>query len=98
MELLENIKTLTNKTDDRLISLILFKTKLEIENYIDKEYVDKYDNLLIDMVVFKLNRLGTEGLVSQSYSGVSESYLDDYPKYIINQLEKIKKGKGWGML
>lgn len=95
-DLMKELKLLTNKTDENLISLILNKSIKEVEIYTNQKYNEKFSNVVVDIAVIKLNKLGTEGLVSQSYSGLSESYIDDYPTYILNQLNKLKKG--WGML
>lgn len=95
MELLEQIKLLTNKTDDKLIKLLIDRTKVELSTCLRKEYSDKFDNVLADMVIIKLNRLGTEGTSSQSYSGVSESYLDQYPDYIKKQLDALGRKVGF---
>ena len=54
-------------------------------------------SVITDMVVYKFNRLGTEGLDSETYSGVSYHYTSDYPDYILSALDTIKKsqkGKG----
>lgn len=45
------------------------------------------------MAVVRLNRINTEGLASQSFSGVSESYIDGYPADIINILDSKRKIK-----
>lgn len=95
-DLIEEVKLLTNKTDENLISLILNKSIKEVEIYTNQNYNEKFNNVIVDIAVIKLNKLGTEGLASQSYSGASESYIDAYPTYILNQLNKLKKG--WGML
>jgi hypothetical protein len=45
------------------------------------------------IAVIKLNRTNTEGLASQAYSGVSESYIDGYPaeiQAVLNRKRKIK--------
>jgi hypothetical protein len=45
------------------------------------------------IAVIKLNRMNTEGLASQSYSGGSESYVDGYPAEIIALLNRKRKIK-----
>lgn len=46
-----------------------------------KEYVEQHLAItIVDIAVLIYNRIGTEGLVSQSVSGMSESYMDDLPK------------------
>lgn len=91
MNPLEQVKLLTNQTNEALISLTLDKARQEIEGYLKREYVPAFDNVLVDIAIVKLNRIGTEGLVSQGYSGVSESYADQYPAYILRQLEGFRK-------
>ena len=103
MEILEQIKLLSGNTNEALISLIIDKTIIEISDYTKMDFDicnERMTNVLVDMAVVKLNRFGTEGLSSQSYSGVSESYIDEYPHYILKQLNSIKysKNKKWGIL
>ena len=100
---LEQIKLLSGNTNEALISLIIDKTMIEISDYTKMDFDicnERMTNVLVDMAVVKLNRFGTEGLSSQSYSGVSESYIDEYPHYILTQLNSIKysKNKKWGIL
>ena len=100
---LEQIKLLSGNTNEALISLIIDKTMIEISDYRKMDFDicnERMTNVLVDMAVVKLNRFGTEGLSSQSYSGVSESYIDEYPHYILKQLNSIKysKNKKWGIL
>lgn len=48
---------------------------------------------ILDIAVIKLYRLGTEAVTSQSFSGVSESFLTDYPAHIISTLKRFRKIK-----
>lgn len=41
--------------------------------------------------VIKYNRRGTEGANSESYSGISESYIDGYPAEIKAALKRWRK-------
>ena len=50
-------------------------------------------SVINEMVVVKCNRQGTEGLQSQSFSGISDSFLDGYPINIINQINGFRKVK-----
>lgn len=103
MDILEQVKILSSNTNEALISLLIDKTKIEISEYTKISFDENnaaMQNVLSDIVVIKLNRIGTEGLSSQSYSGVSESYIDEYPQSIIKQLNSIKysNSKKWGIL
>lgn len=101
MTTIEKIQLLTNNSKEDLISLMIDKAKAEIESYINKTYVDDtMENVLIDMVVIKLNRRGAEGISSQSYSGTSESFESEYPAYVLRQLDRLKFSgrKRWGLI
>lgn len=95
MSLLEQVKLLSNNTNEPLIDLLINRTKVELSTYLKRDYTDKFDNVLVDIVVIKLNRIGTEGVVSQSFSGASESFLDGYPDYIMKQLNALEKKVGF---
>lgn len=95
--MLEEIKVLLgdaaeNYTDAQ-IDLVYNQSLLEIEDYCNREADAVLEMMARRITVIKLNRTNTEGLASQSYSGVSESYIDGYPddiKLILNRKRKIK--------
>lgn len=81
-----------NYTDEQ-ISLCLKMALAEVEAYCNRE-VDPVLELMAEKIaIIKLNRLNTEGLASQSYSGVSESYMDGYPAEILSVLKQKRKIK-----
>lgn len=89
MTQIANIKALSNSDDDTLIQLLIDKTQLELLEITKlEEYDAALDNVLEDIVVVKLNRRGNEGLSSFGVSGMSESFIDDYPDHIRRQLRK----------
>lgn len=94
MELLNNIKLLAGINDDNqndLISLLIFITREEIVSK-TKANPDKIpDSLLIQMVVIKYQRRGSEALTNASYSGDSETFNNSYPKYILDAIEELKR-------
>lgn len=97
--MLEEIKLLlgdaaANHSDAR-ITLAYKMALAEVEDYCNREVdADITLKFMVERIaVIKLNRLNTEGLDSQSYSGVSENYLDGYPADIIAILNKKRKIK-----
>lgn len=96
MELVEQVKLITGNSNDSLVSLMLDKTKAEISTYLKSDYDTAFDNIAVDIAVIKINRLGSEGLASQSFSGAGENYIDGYPQEILMQLNSLKKK--WGLL
>lgn len=78
---------------DAQISLCYKLALAEIEDYCNREADLSLELIAEKIAVIKLNRMGTEGLASQSYSGVSESYIDGYPaeiQAVLNRKRKIK--------
>lgn len=95
--MLEEIKLLLGDAapnySDALISLIYKQTIAEVEDYCKREVDITLEYAAQHITVIKLNRMGSEGLASQGYSGVSESYLNDYPediKKILNRKRRMR--------
>lgn len=79
-----------NYSDD-LIELTLKQSIIEVEAYCNSDLDAELELIAQRIAVIKLNRIGTEGLASQSYSGVSESYTDGYPADILAVLKRKRK-------
>ena len=67
-----------NYTDEQ-IELCLKQSIVEVESYCNRDLDAELSLIAQRIAVIKLNRINTEGLLSQSYSGTSESYVDGYP-------------------
>lgn len=78
---------------DAQIALCMKMALAEVEAYCNREIDPVLELMAEKIAVIKLNRLNTEGLASQSYSGVSESYLDGYPAEILSVLKSKRKIK-----
>lgn len=86
---LEIIKGLTDYTNEIMINIYIDKVQDEIKDLCKLDAYDvALDNILVDMVIVKLNRKGNEGLANISMNGMSESYMTEYPFYITNRLKK----------
>ena len=94
--MIENIRLMlgnsaSNYTDAQ-INLAYRRAVMEIETYCKRELDIELSMVAEEIAVIKLNRMNTEGLSNQSYSGVSESYIDGYPdniQKILNSKRKI---------
>ena len=75
------------------INLALKMAISEVEEYCNRELDAALELVAEKIAVIKLNRINTEGLASQSYSGVSESYIDGYPQEILAVLNRKRKIK-----
>ena len=63
----------------------------EVEAYCKRPLDYELEITAQRIVVIKLLRMNTEGLASQSFSGVSESYIDGYPADIMATLNRKRK-------
>jgi hypothetical protein len=95
--MIEDIKILlgdaADNFNDSLINLCIRQATAEVESYCNRELDTELEIAVERIVILKLNRINTEGLQSQSYSGVSENYIDGYPAdllAILNRKRKIK--------
>ena len=78
---------------DELIGIALKRSMAEIEGYCNRKLDYELEMCAVEIAIIKLNRLNTEGIASQSYSGMSESYESTYPAHIqkiLNRKRKIK--------
>lgn len=95
--MIEDVKImLGNAADnfsDSLINLLITQTTAEVEAYCNRALDEELTVSVERLVVIKLLRIGSEGLNSQSYSGISESYVDGIPadiQAVLNRKRKVK--------
>ena len=103
MLLLNRIKTLLGITDnDELIYEIIELTKSKILNYINKEELPiELEFILIELAVERYNRIGSEGIASESVDGKNVSYDDsfeNYKTYLDDYIFRNNKNKGFKLL
>ena len=95
--MIEELKVLlgdaANSYTDAQIGLCLKLALAEVEAYCKRDIDYELEIAVLGIAKIKLNKLNTEGLASQSFSGVSESYIDGYPddiKALLNRKRKLK--------
>lgn len=95
--MLEEIKLLLGNAaenfTDAQINLCYKIALSEVEEYCNREADTALELAAERIAIIKLNRLNTEGLASQGFSGVSESYIDGYPSDIVALLNRKRKIK-----
>lgn len=95
--MLDEIKTLLGDAaanySDAQISLCLKMALSEVQAYCNRELDLELEIVAQRIAIIKLNKLNAEGLSSQSYSGVSESYIDGYPADIMAVLKRKRRIK-----
>lgn len=75
------------------ISLCYRMALAEVEEYCNRAADTILELMAARITILKLNRINTEGLASQSFSGVSESYTDGLPADIVDVLNRKRKIK-----
>ena len=101
--LLNRIKTLLQINDnDELIYEIIEITKEKILNYInEKELPKELEFILVELSIERYNRIGSEGIASESVDGKSVSYEDDFENYkqdLKNYMNKKNNSRGFRLL
>lgn len=97
LEAYEEIKVLLGDAaaayTDEQIQLALSEAEKEAVAYCNRSLDDELRLIARKMAIIRLNRLSTEGLQGQSFSGVNESYINGYPAEIMMLLNKKRKVK-----
>ena len=101
--LLNRIKTLLGIPDnDELIYEITELTKSKILNYINEvELPLELEFVLVELTIQRYNRIGSEGIASESVDGKSVSYEDvfeNYKPYLDDYISRSGKSKGYKFL
>ena len=101
--LLNRIKTLLGVDDnDELIYEITELTKSKILNYINEtELPNELEFVLIELAIQRYNRIGSEGVASESVDGRTTSYEDDfenYKQYLDDYMSKNNTSKGFRLI
>ena len=94
--MLEKIKAMLVNPDnftDYQIEVAYQLALAEVEAYCGRVADTALEVIAMKIAIIHLNRLGTEGLASQSFSGVSESYIDGLPDEIMKVLNRKRKIK-----
>ena len=93
--MLDIIKELTGRTDkDTLFNYLISQAQADFKAYCNRDTIPEgTDDIIIQMVLVKWNKLGAEGLASESFSGMNNSYVDGYPANITAALNNYRKLK-----
>lgn len=98
--MLEDIKLLLNITDnskDNLLNKLLTKSQNTVFEYCNNTFVDGtpqgVEDLIVELAIIRYNKLGSEGLQSESYSGISQTFNQDIPQDIKSELNKYRRLK-----
>lgn len=93
--MLKDLKVLLDisSTDkDALLTILIRKSENVVKNYCKINIIpDSLVDTVTDIAVIMYNRMGTEGLTGESFSGVSNNFESDIPKSIKRNLNRHRK-------
>ena len=92
LEIIKNLLGITTTDKDELIQILIDQAQDEVLDYTHNPKALEYLQTTIQkMVVYNYNRISTEGVDSESYSGVTYNYSADYPENIMRVLKAHRK-------
>ena len=96
MEILDKVKLVLfpteNYTKDDILTMLIEDAKIEAVDYCNLSIYDmKLDSTIVKMSIQNYNKSINQGIASESFSGVSESYVNGYSADIIVMLNKNRK-------
>ena len=101
--LLNRVETLLGVFDNsNLVNEIIELTKEKILNYINEDELPReLEFILVELSIQRYNRIGSEGIASESVDGKSVSYEDDFENYkqdLKNYMNKKNNSRGFRLL
>ena len=101
--LLNRVETLLGVFDNsNLVNEIIELTKEKILNYINEDELPKeLEFVLVELSIQRYNRIGSEGIASESVDGKSVSYEDDFENYkqdLKDYMNKKNNSRGFRLL
>jgi hypothetical protein len=79
---------------DALLTELLEGAEQGIKNTIHRSTLPpEADTTIVKVAVIDFNRIGTEGQQSQSFSGVSDSWIDGYPADIRAEIMGLRRAR-----
>lgn len=95
MEILDKVKLILDISDynkDELIEMLIDDCKAEVLDYCNLTVYDvKLDSTIVKMVIQNYNKGITQGISTESFSGVSQAYINGYTADVISMLNKNRR-------
>lgn len=93
--MLDDFKLLLGKNiSDDLANLYISKATMKFQNYCHRlDIPDNAQSSIVDYAIVLYNRNGSEGLSSESYSGVSNTYEIGIPQTIQTEWNSFRKAQ-----
>lgn len=90
--MLDELKKLLPDADAGVLDVLLRQCEADFKAICGRDDVpEAAQPALVQMAVCRYNALGAEGLAGQSYSGMSESYMADYPEPLKRAIYRFRR-------
>lgn len=76
-----------------IIEYLIESAKQFIENYCHCAYDDTFNSTIVSMVMEDYNKLESAGIETESFSGISQSYINGYSDSVMNALKARRRIK-----
>lgn len=84
----------TDTSKDTLLEGLMLDAQNEFLAYTNRTDIPTAAEIVVaSLAAYNYTKIGFNGIQSQNYSGVSESYSDGYPKELETQLNQFRKIK-----
>lgn len=94
LEILKAMLGISDTSKDTLLGYLIDNAEAFAVSYCGlSEYTTALDSVVIKMVLEDYNKLGSEGINSKSFSGLSESYTEDYSAAIYTILKRNRRAR-----
>lgn len=78
-----------------LLNDLIIDSMQEVKDYLNYDESETLPpplkSTVQELVIIKVNRMGAEGLQSESYSGVSQNYIEGLPQDIKARIRKYRR-------
>lgn len=92
MDLKEKLKLRPGMPDDALLKDLIEDCSQDLKDLLHMDILTEADDsILKELVLIRVNHNRVEGIVSESFSGVSTSYLDDLPKSLRRKINARRR-------
>lgn len=93
-KILESLRLRIKNVSDELITDFITDATSDVKTYTNRESEElpqECSTIIKDLVMIRANKLGSEGISSESFSGVSQTYESDLPPELKRRLNKYRR-------
>lgn len=92
MDLKEKLKLRPGMPDDALLKDLIEDCSQDLKDLLHTDILTEADDsILKELVLIRVNHNRVEGIASESFGGVSTSYLDDLPKSLRRKINARRR-------